>query len=46
LHVERDGGRKSHVQILVLKWLGYTGAQILAFPIEMASHPYNSAARP
>ena len=29
-----------------LKGLGDTGGRILASPIEMASHPYNSAALP
>jgi len=27
-----------------LRGFGYTGGQILEFPIEMAGHPYNSAA--
>jgi len=29
-----------------LSGLGYTGGQILGSPIEMAGHPYNSAALP
>jgi len=29
-----------------LRSLGYMGCQILGFPIEMAGHPYNSAALP
>jgi len=29
-----------------LRGLGYTGDQILESPIEMAGHPYNSAALP
>jgi len=29
-----------------LRRLGNTGSQILEFPIEMAGHPYNSAAQP
>jgi len=29
-----------------LRGLGYAGGQILGSPIEMAGHPYNSAALP
>jgi len=29
-----------------LRGLGYIGGQILGSPIEMAGHPYNSAALP
>jgi len=29
-----------------LRGLGYTGGQMLGFPIEMAGHPYNNAAPP
>ena len=37
---------RANFGVYKLRGWGYTGGRILAFPIEMASHPYNSAALP
>jgi len=34
------------IEMKKLRGLGFTGSQMLDFPVEMAGHPYNSAALP
>jgi len=48
LHIRRYAGHNHLCKFWFkkLSGLGYTGRQILGSPIEMADHPYNSAALP